>query len=1232
MLLVIAVPFVSILYDKVFRNQHNTERTKNGKYEYAATEKTTLEKSLISSESILCNIEQAIEDKNTDTILKNIGDFRSEIDTAKTELTKEFESNKAILEKNSLTEGIGRINAYESEISSKFDSINSSIDEIVQELRQTNDNNTDYELIKEKWTVISDTYQPEMMYMATGDALNTSNNDIQPSAPDTSVNYIPSYVTGAENASVTEDDYELSNENDITKGCCSDEVTELAETLKNPIDIYNYVRNNIDFEPYDGSRKGAVGTFAEKAGNDTDQASLLIGLLRYNGYAARYVTGNIEVPIENVMTWTGAANKEAAIKIMGSLGIKITSVKMGDEIISAIIEHTWTEVNIPYQYYRGLDTTAGESMWIPLDPSYKHYEKIETVDLNELFGVSEDELEILDWYEKDYSLNGNWSTNIVNPDYEEIVDGIQENAEDYINKYNEEHPENPLSKEELVGGKKIVEEELELLPNVLPYTVINVISEAATLDSEERERISFTMEGAQAFSLDFDDTKSFEVSYDAYELYGKRITVEWVPASETDSQIIKQYGGIDKTPVYMIMLKPTLKVEGETVAIGSEVNAGYRQKFIMDIQHVGISGEIIENPLITGGIYSVVLDYGNISATCMNYGKEQLEALKENLDEETLYTDETLGKILHSIGVMYFTQLDQYDKITANGLDISRTRLLSEGIVGYTPKVSYVFQTPVEFSSGTFNIDVDYNALSVKSYSNDKEKETLFVMQSGIYSSAMEHTIFEQVLGLPSVSTIKILTEANNRGIPIYNISSENADAIEELNVSASVKADVADAVNSGKVVCIPKETMNFVDWCGSGYMVIDTSTGAAAYMISGGMAGGSTAMDVAITAVAVIDLIFAIVDLVMIWGAMMAATGPIGFIIYYAFYLLTIYTILDTIYSYFMYMQSGDIQYANSLLIDLVINLATLEIVNLLKKFAPDIDEAIKNLVKKLSQTDTAAKELGEEIAEAVVEKSGKEALGEAEKLVKGLRESNVPEELIENAAKKNGKEGIEQLAKACDNIGAETAEKLVRQGFDPSDLNKLFEKGIGPDDFADFGIKNADDADKVVRYLEDGKSTDEVKELMKGSGVRGQTKYDNINIDELKINNPIKLDDIIKDIRINGGSPVEIPNEATVNAKSMNKGYQQIKYQWSDGTYKYEARWHTETPGAAQYGRGTTWVVTKTIPGNAQGQKRITEYLVGNNWISENVWKAAERANMTGHATAEQMKILEEGHWLAK
>jgi transglutaminase-like putative cysteine protease len=41
-----------------------------------------------------------------------------------------------------------------------------------------------------------------------------------------------------------------------------------------------------------------VGTLDQMAGNDIDQASLLISLLRYKGIPARYVRGTIEIPVE----------------------------------------------------------------------------------------------------------------------------------------------------------------------------------------------------------------------------------------------------------------------------------------------------------------------------------------------------------------------------------------------------------------------------------------------------------------------------------------------------------------------------------------------------------------------------------------------------------------------------------------------------------------------------------------------------------------------------------------------------------------------------------------------------------------------------------------------------------------------------------------------------------------------------------------------------------------------
>ena len=160
-------------------------------------------------------------------------------------------------------------------------------------------------------------------------------------------------------------------------------------------------------------------------------------------------------------------------------------------------------------------------------------------------------------------------------------------------------------------------------------------------------------------------------------------------------------------------------------------------------------------------------------------------------------------------------------------------------------------------------------------------------------------------------------------------------------------------------------------------------------------------------------------------------------------------------------------------------------------------------------------------------------------------------------------------------------------------------------------------------------GKGKAAHKWVSKAENVAGKTKYDDIKINTLS---EAELSRITDDIRINGGSPIDIPKDANINAKTMNKGYQQIKYTWNDGTYKYESRWHTETPGAIKYDRGTTWVVTRKIPGNAQGLKSVTEYLVGDKWIDINVWKSAERANMAGTATQEQMDLLQAGHWLAK
>ncbi|WP_390587592.1 RHS repeat-associated core domain-containing protein, partial [Paenibacillus illinoisensis] len=111
---------------------------------------------------------------------------------------------------------------------------------------------------------------------------------------------------------------------------------------------------------------------------------------------------------------------------------------------------------------------------------------------------------------------------------------------------------------------------------------------------------------------------------------------------------------------------------------------------------------------------------------------------------------------------------------------------------------------------------------------------------------------------------------------------------------------------------------------------------------------------------------------------------------------------------------------------------------------------------------------------------------------------------------------------------------------------------------------------------------------------------------------------------------APISIPPTASVKIQSKT-GYEQIQFKWSDGDYKYEGRWHTRTPGAPQ-NQGNTWVVERTTPGNTTGQQKTYHILTGDNqWTPRYEWQTAISARKNGSATAEQNKLLENGHWPA-
>ena len=58
------------------------------------------------------------------------------------------------------------------------------------------------------------------------------------------------------------------------------------------------------------------------------------------------------------------------------------------------------------------------------------------------------------------------------------------------------------------------------------------------------------------------------------------------------------------------------------------------------------------------------------------------------------------------------------------------------------------------------------------------------------------------------------------------------------MNISQNVKDEIRNAVLNGKQATVSESNVNFNGWNGLGYIIIDSSTGAGAYKISGGSDG----------------------------------------------------------------------------------------------------------------------------------------------------------------------------------------------------------------------------------------------------------------------------------------------------------------------------------------------------------------------------------------------------------
>jgi hypothetical protein len=609
------------------------------------------------------------------------------------------------------------------------------------------------------------------------------------------------------------------------------ELDALAASLgRDPLAIYNWVRQNVMFVPTWGSVQGSEGCRLSLECNAHDTASLLVALLRASGVPARYVVGTVEVGPTFFRSAMGDFEDVGSAAVLAASG-GIPTVTVGDgtgNVAAVRLEHVWVEAFVDYVPSRGRGA-SGET-WVPLDAALKPTEFQAPADLEALTGVDADSIaaELAPVAGADGSY-----TNIPTASAQASLEAM---AAAVVPALDAEMPDATVA--EVFGGLLIDAAPAPLLPASLQSHVVAVGGRTAELPASARHHIDIEAVDRFGFSA------GLQLSLPTVELADQRLTLNYVPATDDDRALAASYGGIYTTPPHLLDVRPQLLVEGVPAAAGAPVRMGAEQRLRITFREPGRS-DSVEHRISAGTFAAVGLDLQRVSRQLTERRKARLDAAQAQVQDLGADTrvDDVIGEMLHLHGLSYFQQVEATNRLTAHQLGVRAVKRPAEGLVTFGPRFGYLFGTAVETGGTSFNIDVRRYLVSAVSRTADRSREVRYVLHTGGLGSAAEHGVFESLQGTRSVSAVKLLAEANLRGIPIYQIDANNlAQVMPLLDLPSAVRSDVVNSVNAGKVVTVPQHAFQYLGWSGVGYLVLDPATGAGGYLISGGLAGGGTA------------------------------------------------------------------------------------------------------------------------------------------------------------------------------------------------------------------------------------------------------------------------------------------------------------------------------------------------------------------------------------------------------
>ena len=661
-----------------------------------------------------------------------------------------------------------------------------------------------------------------------------------------------------------------------TGGCASGSsqptpIVALSSALKcDPDLIFEYVYDNIEFEPLYGSNKGALGTLLDRRGDDADQAILLASLLNAAGYSAQtqFAWGVIRLTGAQISNWLGVANDAVAIEdLLAAGGIPQNNATQNTDGTLDYIDLIHFAVALELS-----------GTWYVFDPSYKQHALVSGIpSLASAMGYNRAQF----LADAGGTINSVSISNVNRVGLRADLESYANNLVNYVNQNN-----HAWSVGNVIGGKSIQNLtgspiRLTNFPNQSPAYPVWYSDSSFPADCpgetgvECRTFISITMPSASP------TTQAIKLYTD--QVYGERITVFSVPAGANYVPTLLVNGAV-----------PSCVAGGTCTNIGPATAAGGSWLIPTAVTQpnqssvdatscpTGVTATYCKTLTVaSAGNYLISTSVGQVGRGMAEYHRQLLAGQRAANNSDS--SEPVLGETLAVIGYNWLAQGSVEQRIADQLAQTTTIYNFAFGIVG---------QAKIQGSSLGYQapyVDLPVNQINITPQSSSGPSTTIggysyptaFVAAGFTFSessSAFEAAVLQQtqapVSGMTAASTVILIDDNMNpsysgalqktffadgtscTGQAAFTSTIEPAisshySSTDYNNIVSAVMAGSANCPGSaptGQQVVIPQNGQLAVGlWTGAGYTEIfpQSSDISIVQKITGGLSGGESGTNV---------------------------------------------------------------------------------------------------------------------------------------------------------------------------------------------------------------------------------------------------------------------------------------------------------------------------------------------------------------------------------------------------